>query len=89
MLVHVDKLKLCKGDKPKSWLSEVELAAPELEDAEEEEEMRRPSEEHGDELQRMEGMEHTTADEKLEVVEDRRNPEARKRLRTPRPVNTY
>ena len=87
MLFHVDKLKLCKGDKPKTWLSGVEGDATELEDAEEEE-MRRLSEEQGDELQRMEGVEHATTDE-LEVVEDRKsNPEARKRLRIPRPVNT-
>ena len=47
MFVHVDKLKLCKGDKPKAWLSGVEVDSTEFEDAEEEEEMRRPSEEHG------------------------------------------
>ena len=63
MLVHFDKLKLCKGDTPKAWLSEVERDATELEDAEDDEEMRRPPPEHGDELQRMEGVEHSTMDE--------------------------
>ena len=62
MLLHVDKLKLCKGDTPKAWLSGVERDATELEDAEEEEEVRRPSEEDGDELQCMEGVEHATTD---------------------------
>ena len=37
MLVHVDKLKLCKDDMPKAWLSGVERVATELEDAEDEE----------------------------------------------------
>ena len=62
MLVHVDKVKLCQGDTPKAWLSGVEPDATELEDTKEEE-MRRPSEEHGDELQRMEGVEHASMDE--------------------------
>ena len=64
MLVHVDKLKLCKGDKPEAWLSGVERDATELEDTEEKEEkVRRSSEEHGYELQRMEGVEYATTDE--------------------------
>ena len=62
MLVYVDKLKLCKGDKPKAWLTREERDATELEDAEEEE-MQRPSEEYGSEVQRMEGVEHATTDE--------------------------
>ena len=40
MLVHFDKLKLCKFDTPKARLYGVEGDATELEDAEEEEEMR-------------------------------------------------
>ena len=63
MLMHVDKLKLCKGETPKAWLSGVERDATELEDAEDEEEVRQPPEEHGDELQRMEGVEHATMNE--------------------------
>ena len=59
MLVRVDKQKLCKGDTPKAWLSGVVRDATELEDAEDEK-MRQPPEEHGDELQRMEGVEHAT-----------------------------
>ena len=51
MLVHVDNLKLCKGDTPKARLSGVERDATELMDAEDEEEVRQPPEEHGDELQ--------------------------------------
>ena len=34
--MHVDKLKLCKGDKPKTWRSEGEADVAELEDVEEE-----------------------------------------------------
>ena len=63
MLVHADKLKLCKGDTPKAWLSGVERDATELEDAEEEFEMRRAPKEDGDEHQRMEGVGHATMDE--------------------------
>ena len=63
MLVHVDKLNLCKGDKPKAWLSGVEGDATELEETGDDEEMRQPLEEHGDEQQRMEGVEHATMDE--------------------------
>ena len=64
MLELVDKLKICKSDKPKTWLSGGEGDVTELEDAEDEvKEVRRTSEEHGDEIHHMEEVEHATTDE--------------------------
>ena len=59
MLVHVDKLQLCKGATLKACLSGVERDETELEDPEGEE-VQQPPEEDGDELQRIEGVEHAT-----------------------------